>query len=112
DEHNKRQWPRSRRVKKYYPAHDGVGIGGTERGRIEHRQHVCRDVADRRGDDECPGVLYRMTSPPHELPAAAGTLARLGRTRRPRKQAAEFAGNESRLRSGKWHSAHRTIFHV
>src|SRR5262249_60781137 len=83
DEHNERQRPRSRRVKKYYSTHDGIAIGGAERGRIEHRQNVGWDVADRGSDDERPGGLYRGRTARHELRATARAVARLRRVRRP-----------------------------
>src|SRR5262249_7978955 len=106
DEHNERQRPRSRRVKKYYSTHDGIAIGRTERGRSEHRQNVCGDVTDRGSDDERPGVLYRVITARHELRAAARAVAQLRRVRRTRQQAAHLAGNQSRFGGGQWNGAH------
>ena len=54
DQHDQRQRPRSRRIEKRHAAQDRVALGGPERGRVQHRQRVRRDVADRRGDDRAP----------------------------------------------------------
>ncbi len=59
DQHDQRERPRSRRVEKRHSAQDRVALGGSQRGRVQHRQHVGRDVADGRGDDERPGRLDR-----------------------------------------------------
>ena len=83
-------------VEEHDAAHDGVGSAEPSVVRGEHRQHVGGDVADRRRDDQRPGVLDGVVAAPRELPAAARAVARLAGLGRPREQARRFRRKRDR----------------
>src|SRR5215813_12529487 len=100
-QHREGQRPRARGVEKHHAAHDGVGIGRSERGGAEHGQHVGRDVADSRGDHERPRALDGLTTAPRQLRAATRAMAQLGLARRAGEEPAGLTGDETGLGSGR-----------
>src|ERR1019366_7809344 len=107
DQHQERERPRSRGVEKRHAAQDGVTLGARGCGRVEHRQHVGRNVADGRGDEQRPGGPDRAMAADLELLATAAAEARLAGAGRVRQQVAGLAGHEAGASSGQRWSLHR-----
>ena len=105
-EHDERQRPAGRRPEQHDALQDGVGLGAGGRGRRQHRKDVCRDVADRRGDQKGPGALEAGRLAERELLVAARTAPFVLAGRGAREQAADFAALQALLHRGQGGRTH------